>query len=60
MANITMCDNKKCSMRETCYRFRAKPSAYQLYSIYKPKDDDCSHYVEYVPHIRKADKAIDW
>ena len=60
MADITMCDNKQCEMRDTCYRHRATASYWQSWAIFKPEGDDCAHYIEYVPHTRPADKAADW
>lgn len=34
MPDITMCVNTKCPVREFCYRYRAKPSEYQSFSIF--------------------------
>jgi len=60
MPDITMCYNQQCEMRNTCYRTMAVPSDWQSWAIFTPKAGDCEHYIEYVPHTRKADKAIDW
>lgn len=34
MPDITMCVNTKCPIREFCYRYRAKPSEHQSFSIF--------------------------
>lgn len=47
MPDISMCNNKECSFRETCYRFKAKPSYYQSYSDFtefEPEGDKCHYY----------------
>lgn len=41
MPDITMCLNKKCSKKNKCYRFLAKPSQVQSYSDFKFKLDNC-------------------
>lgn len=41
MADIAMCGNKKCPLKYTCYRFRAKPNPYHqsyMLFIYNEKD----------------------
>lgn len=40
MADITMCQNDKCSKRNTCYRFIAKPATLQSYAEFH-EDGDC-------------------
>lgn len=37
MPDITMCDNKKCVLRDMCYRYRAIPDRYQAYAIFEPE-----------------------
>ena len=37
MPDIAMCDNKKCVLRNICYRYRAVPDCYQSYSVFEPK-----------------------
>lgn len=47
MADITMCDGINCPLRETCYRFKAKPDKYgQSYFVKVPVDNDgkCEFY----------------
>jgi hypothetical protein len=34
MPDISMCLNEHCPLRKTCYRFTAKPSYYQSYSMF--------------------------
>ncbi len=46
MADISMCEGKDCNLRETCYRFTAKPSEYQSY--FTPtliKNNGCEYYI---------------
>ncbi len=31
MADISMCEGEGCDVKNTCYRFTAKPSGYQSY-----------------------------
>lgn len=45
MPDISMCKNKKCKLRESCYRFKAVPNPYrQAYATFKPVKDKCSFY----------------
>lgn len=49
MVDIAMCYNGgACPLKESCFRFIAKPSAYQtMGSFYKPEEDgECTHYWE--------------
>lgn len=36
MSDLTMCQNGKCKLRMSCYRFLAKPSDYQWYANFVP------------------------
>ena len=36
MPDITMCPGGNCPMKETCYRYKAKPSEYQSYFTETP------------------------
>jgi hypothetical protein len=37
MPDISMCSNKKCKQRKTCYRFTARPSIpWQSYGSFEP------------------------
>lgn len=46
MTDISMCANDKCTLKETCYRFKATPNKYpQSYSQFKQnKDKTCDFY----------------
>lgn len=46
MPDISMCKGTDCPLKETCYRFTAKPSEYrQAYFLTPPNDGDkCEHY----------------
>ena len=48
MPDISKCNGTDCPKRDTCYRFRAKPSEHlQAYFTYAPYDHgtkSCSHY----------------
>ena len=45
MADITMCENKTCPLRNKCYRATAKPDPYwQSFCVYKYKDGKCDYF----------------
>jgi hypothetical protein len=46
MADITMCDGKKCDLASTCYRYKAEPSKYrQSYFVDAPiENGECDYY----------------
>jgi hypothetical protein len=51
MADISLCRNKECPMRDECYRATATPSKFrQWYSsftpVYNPEENkvECDHY----------------
>ena len=46
MPDISMCANKDCPLRESCYRFKAEPGMYQTYSSFEYKDGECEDYWE--------------
>ena len=49
MPDITMCDNKKCPIKETCYRFTAIPSEYrQSYFMddIRETDGSCDYFID--------------
>jgi len=56
--DISMCADKYCPSRETCYRFKATPSAYQTYGAFprKPEDVKCEcHWpLQSMPPKRRA------
>lgn len=55
MPDITMCTNDECPLRESCYRYMAKPSEYmQSYAVFEWKAGkkgkvDCEYYVKIKP-----------
>lgn len=55
MPDITMCDDKKCHLKNKCYRFMATPSEYrQSYFAETPrKDYECEHFCS----IKKGQKV---
>jgi len=45
MADISMCSGFECPLRDTCYRYTAKPSERQSWFIKPPyKDGKCKEY----------------
>ena len=50
MPDITMCKDNDFKLKETCYRYNAKPSNYQSYFVGSPKDEDgeCRYYWEHI------------
>ena len=47
MPDIAMCKNESCSMKQTCYRFKAKPDRIQSYASFIENDPDggCDAYI---------------
>ena len=43
MPDITMCPGKDCPLKETCYRYKAKPSDYQSYFAEPPYKEENEH-----------------
>jgi hypothetical protein len=59
MPDISMCQNKECNMKESCYRYTAKPSEqWQSYSEFVYERDSC-----YIPINNKSEprfmKSVD-
>jgi hypothetical protein len=47
MPDITMCNNKHCTLKEQCYRYKAKPNKLrQTYSTFKQVEGDCMHFIK--------------
>lgn len=46
MPDITMCRNKECISRESCYRFKAHPSDHQNFGAFplRPGEVKCSYF----------------
>lgn len=41
-----MCENKKCPIKDTCYRWTALPSQFQSYSKFKySKENGCEYFL---------------
>lgn len=49
MPDISMCPGTDCNIRETCYRYKAKPDQMQSYSNfcdYVSEYEDCEYFLE--------------
>lgn len=59
MPDITMCKNKLCPKRQSCYRYRATPDRLQSYSSFVPVMDEVSGTWEcdYFSRVRREDKV---
>lgn len=45
MADITMCNNEKCSLRNSCYRKQATPDYFQSWAAFVQDDSGkCEYY----------------
>jgi hypothetical protein len=46
-----MCSNSKCSLHETCYRFRAIPNPFRqsFAEFVQESETSCNHYLEIPP-----------
>ncbi len=45
MADISMCRNVICTLKEKCYRYTAKPSSYQTYADFtQDKKGKCEYF----------------
>ena len=49
MPDLSMCQNEKCLMKKTCYRFTAVPSIRQVYADFKPDANGKCEYHIYKP-----------
>jgi hypothetical protein len=64
MPDITMCPGGNCPMRETCYRYKAKPNdPWQSYFTETPfkmieGKIDCDHYME-LYNKKKNNESLD-
>lgn len=46
MADITLCSNNKCPIKELCYRFTCQPGRYQSYSHFEPDESgECEYLI---------------
>jgi hypothetical protein len=48
MPDIAMCDRQDCPLASKCYRFRAKPTAWQSYFQPVEIGEKCEYFVEYL------------
>jgi len=55
MTDITKCRNDTCPMRENCYRFTAKDSLMQSYSMYVYENGMC---VDYIPNLGEVNYSL--
>lgn len=57
MADITMCRDKSCPKRKTCYRFTAPPGHLQSWFMSSPREGDkCSYYM----NVNLPEKQESW
>lgn len=57
MADITMCLNRSCPSRSSCYRVSARPGEWQSYSAFQPDEHGrCKHYIK----TDKSDTVYSW
>ena len=55
MPDITVCVNRTCTKRMTCYRYRAHWSPrWQSVSLFRPVDGKCAFYSE----LREKDSVV--
>lgn len=60
MADIAMCKGDGCILKESCYRYTAKPSLYQSYFINPPlKNGGCDHYWEIKYDKKRKESSTD-
>lgn len=47
MADITMCTDKKCKRKNSCYRYTATPSKYyqSYFAEQVREDDECEYFI---------------
>lgn len=58
MPDISMCSNFNCPIKETCYRYMAKPSYHQSYSIFI-YENGCDWYIDYAEEkLSNAEEEI--
>ena len=56
MPDITMCTGCDCPLKEKCYRFKAKPWAYQGYFLNPPyQEGKCEHFWELDKENKKSE-----
>ena len=55
MPDISMCQQRQCKKKMTCYRYIAEPGYWQSYANFTPKD--CEYYEKTYPR-HKLDATI--
>lgn len=47
MPDISMCSNNDCTIKDSCYRFTAKPTEYwQSYTLFKQElNESCEYFI---------------
>ena len=60
MADVTMCTNGDCLLKESCYRFRAIPSHMQSFAHFDG-GESCENYILIIPNdrLKKIDNPWD-
>ena len=53
MSEIAMCQGKDCPIRETCFRYKAKPNLYQTYLKDSPYDKETGKCPTFMKHFGK-------
>lgn len=46
MADITMCSNQDCPLKDSCYRAQAEPSYWQSYALFE-HDGECEWFIQF-------------
>lgn len=55
MPDISMCSNNECTIKDSCYRHKAKPdSMWQSYSMFHQSPDESCIY--YIPNVYVKDR----
>lgn len=64
MPDITMCKGEDCPLRESCYRYKAKPNEFgQSYFYYSPiQGEECKYYWEWrdIPRTKYNPEQTDF
>jgi hypothetical protein len=58
MPDITMCGGKGCNKKDKCYRYTAKPSAYQSYFMGVPFTSKSCEYFMPVKTVTDSEKDL--
>ena len=58
--DITMCKDHFCILKESCFRYKARPSTYQTYFLGTPRDkNECEYYWKTKTKKNDEDKHSD-